>query len=191
MLTLESPLGCKEIKPVNPNGNQPWIFIGMTDAEAEPPVLWPPDVKRRNLLSYVSQSVQSFSHVWLFVIPWTAACLASPSFTVSRNMLKLMSVASMVPSNHILCRPRFFLPSISPGMRVYIPCFSASPSHLDHHGALSRVSSLCCTAVSLVIYFIHRSVYMSIPLSQCIPSLVSGWPTWLSGASWRALNFWI
>ena len=43
--TLESPLDCKEIKPVNPEGNQPWIFIGRTDAEAEDPVLWPPDVK--------------------------------------------------------------------------------------------------------------------------------------------------
>ena len=41
--TLESPLDCKEIKPVNPKGNQPWIFIGRTDAEAEAPVLWPPD----------------------------------------------------------------------------------------------------------------------------------------------------
>ena len=43
--TLESPLDCKEIKPVNPKGNQSWIFIGRTDAEAETPVLWPPDVK--------------------------------------------------------------------------------------------------------------------------------------------------
>ena len=43
--TLESPLGCKEIKPVNPKGNQPQIFIGRTDAEAEALVLWPPDVK--------------------------------------------------------------------------------------------------------------------------------------------------
>ena len=43
--TLESPLESKEIKPVNPKGNQPWIFIGRTDAEAEAPMLWPPDVK--------------------------------------------------------------------------------------------------------------------------------------------------
>ena len=40
--TLESPLGCKEIKPLNPKGNKPWIFIGRTDAEAEAPILWPP-----------------------------------------------------------------------------------------------------------------------------------------------------
>ena len=43
--TPESPLDCKEIKPVNTKGNQSWIFIGRTDAEAETPILWPPDVK--------------------------------------------------------------------------------------------------------------------------------------------------
>ena len=43
--TLTSPLDSKEIKPVNPKGNQPWIFIGKTDAEAETPILWPPDAK--------------------------------------------------------------------------------------------------------------------------------------------------
>ena len=42
---LESPLDCKEIKPVNPKGNQPRIFIGRTDAEVDAPILWPPDVK--------------------------------------------------------------------------------------------------------------------------------------------------
>ena len=43
--TLESPLDCKEIKPVHPKGNQSWIFTGRTDAEAEAPILWPSDVK--------------------------------------------------------------------------------------------------------------------------------------------------
>ena len=43
--TLESPLDCKEIKAVNPKGSQSWIFIGRIDAEAEAPILWPPDVK--------------------------------------------------------------------------------------------------------------------------------------------------
>ena len=45
--TLESPLDCKEIRPVNPEGNQSWIFIGRTDAEAETPILWPPDMKNQ------------------------------------------------------------------------------------------------------------------------------------------------
>ena len=43
--TLENLLDCKEIKPVNPQGNQSWMFIGKTDAEAGTPILWPPDVK--------------------------------------------------------------------------------------------------------------------------------------------------
>ena len=43
--TPESPLNIEEIKPVNPKGNQPWIFMGRTDTEAEVPILWPPDAK--------------------------------------------------------------------------------------------------------------------------------------------------
>ena len=45
--TLESPIDCKEIKPVNPKGNKSWIFIGRTDAKADAPILWPPDMKSR------------------------------------------------------------------------------------------------------------------------------------------------
>ena len=45
--TFESPSDSKEIKTVNPKRNQPWIFIGKTDAEAEAPILWPPDGKSR------------------------------------------------------------------------------------------------------------------------------------------------
>ena len=45
--SLESPLDCKEIKPVNSKVNQPWIFIGRADAEAEVPILWAPDAKRQ------------------------------------------------------------------------------------------------------------------------------------------------
>ena len=43
--TLESPLACKKLQPVHPKGNQSWVFIGMTDAEAETPILWPPHAK--------------------------------------------------------------------------------------------------------------------------------------------------
>ena len=44
--TFGSPLDCKEIQPVHPKGNQSWVFIGRTDAEAETPILWPPDAKK-------------------------------------------------------------------------------------------------------------------------------------------------
>ena len=46
---LESPLDCKEIQPVHPEGHQSWVFIGRTDVEAEAPILWPPDVKRQSI----------------------------------------------------------------------------------------------------------------------------------------------
>ena len=47
--TRESPLDCKELKLVHPKGNQPWIFIERTDAEAEAPILWPPEAKSRHI----------------------------------------------------------------------------------------------------------------------------------------------
>ena len=68
----------------------------------------------------VSQSVQLFSHVRLFVTPWTAAHHASLSITNSWSLLKLMSTESVMPSNHlILCHPLLLLPSIFPSIRVF------------------------------------------------------------------------
>ena len=65
-------------------------------------------------------SVQSLSHVRLFVTPWTAACQASLSTTNSRSPPKPMSIESVMPSNHlILCRPLLLLPSIFPSIRVF------------------------------------------------------------------------
>ena len=63
---------------------------------------------------------QLLIRVWFFATPWTAACQASLSFTVSWNLLKLMSIESVMSSNHlILCHPRLFLPSIFPSFRVF------------------------------------------------------------------------
>ena len=113
--TLETPLDCKEIKPVNPKGNQPWIFIRRTDAEA--PILWPPDVKswliekdpdagkdwgqeekgttedemvgwHHWLDGYERKErkkVKSLSCVWLFATPWTVTYQAPPSMGFSRQ----------------------------------------------------------------------------------------------------------
>ena len=65
-------------------------------------------------------SVQSFSHVRLFATPWTAARQASLSITSSQSLLKLMSIESVMPSNHlILCRPLLLQPSIFPSIRVF------------------------------------------------------------------------
>ena len=70
--------------------------------------------------TYSVQSVQSLSHVWLFVTPWTAARQASLSITNSQSLLKLTSIKSVMPSNYlILCRPLLLLPSIFPSIRVF------------------------------------------------------------------------
>jgi len=64
--------------------------------------------------------VQSLSHVQLSATPWTAAYQASPFFTISWSLLKLMSIESVMPSSHLaLCHPPLLLPSISPSIRVF------------------------------------------------------------------------
>ena len=71
-------------------------------------------------MSFVFSSVQLFSRVWLFETPWTAACQASLPITNSQSLLKLMSIMSVMPSNHlILCHPLLLLPSILPSIRVF------------------------------------------------------------------------
>ena len=72
--------------------------------------------------------VQALSPVWLFVIPWAAACQVSLSFTVSQNLFRLMSIESVMLSNHfILCRPLLLLPSIFSSIRVF---YSESAFHI-------------------------------------------------------------
>ena len=97
------------------------------------------------------QSVQSLSHVCLFATPWTTGRQASLSIINSWSLLKLMSIESVMPSNHlILCHPLLLLPSIFPGIRVFsnelVLCirwpkywsfsFSISPSK-EHPGLIS------------------------------------------------------
>ena len=96
-------------------------------------------------------SVQSLSHVWLFAIPWIAACQASLSITNSCSLCKLISIESVMPSSHlILCHPLLLLPPISPSIRVFSNVstlhmrwpkywsfdFSISPSN-EHLGLIS------------------------------------------------------
>ena len=64
--------------------------------------------------------VQLLSHVWLFVTPWTAAHQASLSFTISQSLLKLLSIESVTPSDHLMfCRPLLLLPSVFSSIRVF------------------------------------------------------------------------
>ena len=94
-------------------------------------------------------SVQSLSHVRLFVTPWTAACQASLSIANSRSLLKLMIIELLMPTNHlILCHPLRLLPSIFPSIRVFfnelVHCirwpkdwnFSFSTSHSNEYSGL-------------------------------------------------------
>ena len=91
----------------------PWVFPGIRvfPNKSALHIRWP---------KYWSfSSVQSLSHVWLFVTPWTAPCQASLSITNSWSLLKLMSIESVMPSNHlILCRP-LLPPSIFPSIKVF------------------------------------------------------------------------
>ena len=78
-----------------------------------------PPVRSEGFLPCI-QSVRSFRHVRLFATPWTAACQASLSITNSQSLLQLMSIKSVMPSNHlILCRPLLLLPSILFTIRVF------------------------------------------------------------------------
>ena len=77
-------------------------------------------VKQSIVCKHQFSSVQLLSSVQLFVTPWTAACQASLSITYSQSLPKLMSIESVMPSNHlILCCPLFLLPSIFPNIRVF------------------------------------------------------------------------
>ena len=69
---------------------------------------------------YICQSVQLLSHVWPFVTPWTVALQASLSITNSQSLLKLVSIAWVMPSNHLIfCCPLLLPPSIFPSIRVF------------------------------------------------------------------------
>ena len=72
-------------------------------------------------ITYKTQisSVQSLSHVWLFATPWTTACQASLSITNSQSPLKLMSIESVMPFNHLILYRPLFLPPIPPSIRVF------------------------------------------------------------------------
>ena len=143
-------------------------------------------------------SVQSLSRVQLFAIPWTAARQASLSVTNSRSLLQLMSIESMMPSNHlILCRPLLLLSSIFPSVRVFSSksvlhirwpkywsfSFSISPSN-EHQGLISfRMDWLDLLAVqetlkSLLQHYsskasiLWRSAFFMVQLSH--PYMITG-----------------
>ena len=107
------------------------------------------------LLTIQFRSIQSLSHVWLFATPWTAACQSPLSITKSQNLFKLMSIESVMPSNHLtICCSPFLLPSIFPSIRVfsnesvlYIRWLKYWSFSIDPSNEYSRLSSFGLTGL--------------------------------------------
>ena len=144
-------------------------------------------------------SVQSLSRVWLCVTPWTAALQASLCTTNSWSLLTLMSIMSVMPSNHlILCHPLLLLPSIFPSIKVFSNepalrirwskywsfSFSISPSN-EYSGLISfRTDWLDLLAVQGTLKSFHLLSVLYIVVytcqSQSPNSSYSAFPSWLS-----------
>ena len=109
-----------------------------------------PDAWVKLLLSSVQSflSVAQFSHVQLFVTPWTAAHQSSLSITNSRSLLKLMSIESVMPSNHLILCPLLLLPSVFSSTRVFS---------------------------KWVVLHNRRSTYWSFSFTSVLPMNIQGW----------------
>ena len=144
----------------------------------------------------VHSSVQLLSPVWLFATPWTAASQASLSIANCQSLPKLMSIESVMPSNHlILCRPLLLLPSIFPSIRVFSNesalrirwpnywsfGFNISPSN-EHPGLISfridwfdllEVQGIC---KSLLQHHSSKASFFGAQLSSQSNSHIHTWP---------------
>ena len=106
--TLESPLDCKEIQPVHPKGDQSWVFIGKTDAEAETPMLWPPHAKSWLIVSLEKKMVTHVS-----ILAWEILCIEEPcqphSMGSKKSQIWLSNKAGVVGQQLVAFRPKFKL----------------------------------------------------------------------------------
>ena len=137
---LESLLDNKEIKPVNPKGNQHWIFIGRTDVEAEVPILWPPDEKSwltgkdSDAVKDCEQEEKGMHIVYTYIYCCCSvakSCLTLWLHEIQHSRLPCPSLSPIVclnssielafPSNHLIifCHPLLLLPSIFPSIRLF------------------------------------------------------------------------
>ena len=119
-------------------------------------------------------SVQSFSRVWLFATPWTAACQASLSITNSQSLLKLVSIESLMPSNHlILCLPLLLLPPIFPSIQSSsVQLFSRVRLFVTAWIAARQASLTIINSQSLPKFMSIKLVMPSSHLILCCPFLL-------------------
>ena len=114
--TLESPLDCKDIKAVHPKGNQPWIFIGRTDAEGEAPILWPPDAKSQLTgKSLMLGEIEGRRRRGRQRMIWLEGIID----LMARSLCKLMFIELVILSNHLILCCLLLLPFIFPSIRVF------------------------------------------------------------------------
>ena len=140
--------------------------------------------------SHSISSVRSLSHVRLFVTPWTVAFQASQSFTISQSLLKLMSIESVMPSNHlILCHPLLLPPSIFPSIRVFSNesvlhirwpkywsfSFNISPS--NEHSWLISFRMDMCTFCQFLLLNMKKSEQLYLPTESIHFSSSFLWPS--------------
>ena len=156
-------------------------------------------------VSVILLLVQSLSHVWLFVIPWTAVCQASLSITNSQSTPKPMSIEPVMPSNHlILCHPLLLLSSVFRSIRFFSNesalhirwskywsfSFNISPSN-EHPGLIFRMDWLYLLAVqgTLKSLLQHHSSKASVPLHSAFSKVQLSHPYMTTGKT-IALTRW-
>ena len=146
--TLESSLDCKEIQPVHPKGNQSWIFIGRTDAEAETPMLWPADAKN-----------------WFIVKDPDAG-------KDWRQEEKGMTEDELFGWHHWLDAHEFEqAPKVGDGQRSLVCCSPWGCKESDTTEWLNWTELMLYNRFLSVIHFIYSAVCMSVLISHSIPLL--------------------
>ena len=141
----------------------PYILLGIFLTQGSNPSLLQ---CRQILYHWANKKGCSLSHVQLFVTPWTAAHQASLSFTMSQSLLKLMSIESVMPSNHLnLCRPLLLLPPIHPSIRVFS----------QHPGSVLHIRwPKYCSFISAKVIPMSSQGWFPLGLTGCISLLSKG-----------------